>query len=81
LNHPLGLKWKLFELELDKDAKSMEEYWETALSNLRKARARVAERFNVGRRRAEFRVGDLVLVRLHPLSSKWRQHSANLDYE
>jgi hypothetical protein len=26
LNHPLGLKWKLFELELDEDAKSIEEF-------------------------------------------------------
>jgi hypothetical protein len=70
LNHPLGLKWKLLELELDKDAKSMEQFWETALSNLRKARARVADRYTAGRRPAEFRVGDLVLLRLHPLSSK-----------
>ncbi|PNF19821.1 hypothetical protein B7P43_G14056 [Cryptotermes secundus] len=35
LNHPLGLKWKLSELDLDKDARSREEFWETALNNLR----------------------------------------------
>ena len=81
LNHPLGLKWKLSELELDKDARSMEEFWETALNNLRKARARVAARYDAGRRRAEFRVGDLVLVRTHPLSSKSQQRSAKLDYK
>ncbi|PNF33517.1 hypothetical protein B7P43_G18391 [Cryptotermes secundus] len=68
LNHPLGLKWKLSELDLDKDARSREEFWETALNNLRKARARVAARYDAGRRRAEFRVGDLVLVRTHPLN-------------
>jgi hypothetical protein len=31
LNHLMGLKWKLLELELDKDVKSMELFWETAL--------------------------------------------------
>jgi hypothetical protein len=80
MNHPLGLKWKRFEFELDNDAKNIEEFWETALSNLRKSHARVAERFNVGRRQAEFRVGDLVLVRLHSQSSNSRQRSAKLDY-
>jgi hypothetical protein len=68
LNHPLALKWKLFELELNKEANAIEEFWETALSNLKRARARVAHRYNAGRRQAEFRVGDLVLIRLHPLS-------------
>jgi hypothetical protein len=51
------------------------------LSNLRKARARVADRYNEGRRQAEFRVGDLVLLRLHPLSSKSQQRSAKLNYK
>lgn len=81
LNHPLGLKWKLSELELDKDAKSMEEFWEMALSNLRKAHARVVDKYDAGRRRAKFCVGDLVLVRFHPLSSKLWQRSAKLDYK
>jgi hypothetical protein len=50
-----------------------------ALSNLKRARARVAERYNVGRRQVDFRVGDLVMLRLHPLSSKSQQRSAKLD--
>jgi hypothetical protein len=41
------------------------EFWESALSNLRKARDRVARRYNAGRRQADFRVGELVLLRLH----------------
>jgi hypothetical protein len=81
VNHPLALKWKLFELDLDKDSKNLEEFWETALSNLRKARASVASRYNAERRQAEFRVGDLVLLRLHPLSSRSHQRSANLDWK
>jgi transposase InsO family protein len=79
LNHPLGLKWKLHELELGKDQKGMNEFWKAALANLRKAHARVAERYNAGRRQAEFRVGDLVLLRSHPQSSKSLQRSAKLD--
>jgi hypothetical protein len=81
LNHPLALKWKLHELELDRDSKGIEEFWEAALVNLKKARASVAERYDAGRRRAEFRVGDLVLVRLHPLSSKISQRSAKLEFK
>jgi hypothetical protein len=53
----------------------------TALSNLRNPRTKVADRYDAGRRRAEFRVADLVLVRLYPLSSKSRQRSAKLDYK
>jgi hypothetical protein len=73
---PCGLS----ELELNNDAKGIEVFWETALSNLSKARDRVARRYNAGRRQAEFRMGDLVLVRLHPLSSRSQQRSAKLDY-
>jgi hypothetical protein len=81
LNDPLGLKWNFAELELDKDARSVEEFWEAALANLRKARTRVAERYNAGRRQVEFRAGDLVLVRLHPQSSRSHQRSAKIDYK
>jgi transposase InsO family protein len=81
LNHPLGLKWELLNLHLDKDQKSMEDYWDQALSHLRKARARVADRYNVGRRPVDFRVGDLVLLRTHPLSSRAQQRSAKLDFK
>jgi transposase InsO family protein len=79
LNHPLGLKWKLADLDLDKGVKDARTFWQDALANLRKARARVAERYNVGRRQVDFKVGDLVLLRLHPLSSRSQQRSAKLD--
>jgi hypothetical protein len=81
LNHPLGLKWELAELDLGKDATGIQQFWESALSNLKRARARVAERYNKGRRQAEFQVGDLVLLRLHPLSSRSQQRSAKLDFK
>jgi hypothetical protein len=50
-----------------------------ALQNLQKARARVADRYNLGRRQVDFRVGDLVLLRVHSLISKVKQRSAKLD--
>jgi hypothetical protein len=46
LNHPLALKWQLFDLELQNNATKIEEFWDAALSNLKKARARVADRYN-----------------------------------
>lgn len=49
------------------------------MDNLQKARATVAARYNRGRRRTDFAVGDLVLLKLHPLSSGSRQRSAKLD--
>jgi hypothetical protein len=49
LNHPLGLKWKLSELEMDQDSGSTKDFWEKALANLKKARAKVGERYNAGR--------------------------------
>jgi hypothetical protein len=79
LNHPLGLKWKLGELELGSDTKSVQEFWKLTLDRLQKARARVAARYNQGRRRTDFQVADLVLLRLNPLSSRLRQGSAKLE--
>lgn len=58
---------------------SLREFWESAVANLQKARAVVAARYNRGRRQTDFVVGDLVLLRLHPQSSRLRQRSAKLD--
>jgi hypothetical protein len=80
LNHPLGLMWNLSEVETDPDPSSAKDFWERALTNLKNARTKVAERYNAGRQRADFRVGDVVMVRLHPQSSKIQQRSAKLDY-
>jgi hypothetical protein len=54
MNHPLGLKWEFHELELQRDPKGMSEFWEAALSNLKRARARVGARYHVERRPGEF---------------------------
>jgi hypothetical protein len=78
MNHPLGLKWQLHELQLQRHPKGMSEFWEAAFANLKTAYASVAARYDVGRRWEEFRVGDLVLVRIYPLSYKSRQRSAKV---
>jgi hypothetical protein len=57
----------------------MQEFWESVLTKLRRAGAKVIERYNEGRRQAEFRVGDLVLLRVHPISSRSQRCSAKLD--
>lgn len=54
------------------------DFWERALANLNKARTRVARRYNMERRKVQFQVGDLVLVKLHPQSSKSLQRSAKI---
>ena len=66
-------------MDMNKEVKNVQEFWQEALGNLKKAQARVAERYNVGRRQVNFRMGDLALLMLHPLSSKSQQHSAKLD--
>jgi hypothetical protein len=79
LNHPLGLKWELFDLDTQKDSAELKDFWAVALQNLKKARDKVAYRYNQSRRQAEFSVGDLVLVRLHPTSSRILKRSVKLE--
>jgi hypothetical protein len=79
LNHPLGLKWELSELDLQRTPQDTTVFWERALTNLRKARDRVAQRYNAQRREVTFRVRDLVLVRRYPLSSKVLKRSAKIE--
>jgi hypothetical protein len=80
LNYPLGLEWKASDWEMGKDAGSIQEFWGKALRKFRSARRQVADRYNAGRRRAEFQGGDRVMVRCYPQSSKLHQRSAKLDY-
>jgi hypothetical protein len=76
LNHPLGLKWELSELDLLQSHSDTKVFWERALINLKRTRDRVARRYNALRSEAVFRVGNLVLVKLHPHSSKALKCSA-----
>jgi hypothetical protein len=42
LNHPLGLKWEFSELDLQQCPPETKVFWERALTNLKRARDRVA---------------------------------------
>jgi hypothetical protein len=64
---------------MGKDSGSIEEFWEKARGNVSNARRKVADRYNAGRRWAEFQLGDRVMVRCYPQSSKLNQLSAKLD--
>jgi hypothetical protein len=76
MNHPLGLKWELSQLEQDRTPKDTRVFWERALDNLKKASKRLARRYNDPRSEVVFKDGDLVLVKLHLLNSKPLQPSA-----
>jgi hypothetical protein len=50
------------------------------MTNLRKARAIMADKYHAVRWQAVYRDGNLVLVVLYTLSSKLHQRSAKVDY-
>jgi hypothetical protein len=52
---------------------------EKTLANLERAMDRVARRYNIHRRQVPFQVGDLVLVRRYPISSRLMRRSAKLE--
>jgi hypothetical protein len=79
MNHPLALRWELSELDLQLPPHGTQEFWERALANLERARDRVARSNNVNRRQVLFQVGDLVLVKRYPISSKLMRRSAKLE--
>ena len=54
-------------------------FWTEAIRNLRMAKNRVAKRFNVGRKEAQYKVGDTVLCQRKVLSSKGKGISQKLE--
>jgi hypothetical protein len=79
LTDPLGLKWEFSELDLQQSPPDTKVFWKRALTNLKTARDRVVRRYNALRSVAVFRVGDLVLLKLHPQSSKDLKRSAKIE--
>jgi hypothetical protein len=75
---PLESVWDLTEAKFPKDSKRETEFWTEAIRNLRKARNRVARRYNAGRRATPFKVGDVVVNQVKVLSSKGKGVSAKL---
>lgn len=78
LNDPLQLQWNIDYLSRPSRQMNVQQKWEIALAHLKKARDRVAKRFNKGRKAVPFKVGDTVLVKSFPVSSAANQISAKL---
>ena len=54
-------------------------FWTEVIRNSNKARNRVAKRFDVGRKEAQYMVGDTVVFQMKTLSSKGKGVSQKLD--
>ena len=78
MNHSLGLKRKLTELNGGKN-RDLEKVWELAVRNLRKAKKKVMKRYNPDRRVHQFLEGQVLMVRLHALISIKYKRSAKLE--
>ena len=78
LRTPLTIKWQLMEKNL-RGKKGMKGFWKEALKQLRKARSKVAARYNRGRKEFAYGVGDLVLYRTHILSAKGKRLMAKMS--
>ncbi|XP_023714670.1 uncharacterized protein LOC111868341 [Cryptotermes secundus] len=78
LNHPLGMRWELSEVDLQQSPHDTKDFWGQALANLKRAQDRVARCYNALRSEAVFRPGDLVLEKRHPQSSNILQQSAKI---
>jgi hypothetical protein len=78
LNTPLENVWDLTEVHVSSE-KERTKFWTEAIRNLRMAKNRVAKRFNIGRKEAQYKVGDTVLCQRKVLSSKGRGISQKLE--
>lgn len=74
LNSPLSNLWTIGDLLPDKmDAADIKAKWDAARRNITLAHQRQAKRYNQGRQRCEFSVGDVVYVRNFGAQSKGSQ--------
>ena len=72
--------WDLTEVHVSSE-KERTKFWTEAIRNLRMAKNRVAKRFNVGRKEAQYKVGDTVLCQTKVLSSKGKGISQKLEFK
>jgi len=78
LNTPLENVWDLTEVLVSSE-KERTKFWAEAIRNLNKAKNRVAKKFDVGRREAQYKVGDKVVCQMKTLSSKGKGVSQKLE--
>jgi len=75
---PLTSRWDFTALGSDGDNSENQSFWAQAYQNLKSARNRVAQRYNMNRRPHSFKIGDAVMYKEHPMSSKARNISGKL---
>jgi len=78
LKCPLSVRWDLSSAGTDGTGESEHSFWTQAYQNLKRARSKVARRYNALRRPHQYRVGDSVVFRSHAVSSKARNITAKL---
>jgi len=78
LNTPLENVWDLTEVLVSIEEERTK-FWAEAIRNLNMARNRVAKKFDVGRKEARYKVGDIVVYQMRTLSSKGKGVSQKLE--
>jgi hypothetical protein len=73
---PLDNRWDLSSLSKGQSDQDKQSFWTKAYEKLKKARCKVAERYDAGRRPHTYKVGDTVVYRLNIVSNKANQVSA-----
>lgn len=77
-NNPLSNLWRIEDLLPAPGAVDLKKTWEAARRNLLRAREQVRKKYNKGRRPNPFKVGMLVYLETHPLSSAADKRMAKL---
>jgi transposase InsO family protein len=75
---PLETRWDLSSMSADGNKGPSRAFWQQAFDHLKRARDRVAERYNRRRREHDYKVGDRVMFRRNLISSKPLQLSSKL---
>jgi hypothetical protein len=78
LKCPLITRWDLTTVNAENADGASRAFWMKAYENLMLATKKVARRYDLNRKPHQFRVGDVVMYRLHNVSSKVRNVTAKL---
>ena len=81
INQPLELNWKITDSDINVNGLGLQdnqELFKLALHNLKLAKTKVAQRYNVNRYPNTFKIGDRVRYKLYPQSSMIKKQSAKL---
>jgi hypothetical protein len=73
---PLLNRWELASLEGDSSDQTRQKFWTQAYNNLKRARSRVAAKYDASHRPHKYQVGDTVVYRLNVVRNKAARVSA-----